>query len=143
MLIDFIEDSKWMKYKIIVDDETVKINLLKELIIDEDNITQQVLEHPRVFGFLSRVHKYLVKQAKRAEINRKKVRAQRMEYLQKNGVSITGSKEMVDKDKQYVDAHHKQIELEYKRDTLESILESFKHRKDLMQTLSANIRSER
>lgn len=142
-LVDFIEESKWMRYKIVAGEETVKINLNKELLIDEDSITSEVMDHPRVYGFLTRVHKALVRDAKKSELSRKKMKAIRVENLINGGYSISGSKEAVEKDPKYIVAVNKVIEAEYRRDTLEGILESFKHRKDLLQTLSANLRSEK
>lgn len=141
-LIDFIEESKWMKYKIIVGDETIRIDLNKELVIDEDNISNEVSDHPRIYAFLSRIHKLLVRDCRRADINRKKIRSKQLDKL-KQSTSVAAAREQVEGDPIYLKAYHTMVDLEYKRDTIESILESFKQRKDLLQTLSANLRSER
>lgn len=142
-LIDFIEESKWMKYKLIVEGEAIKLNLNKELFIDEDDITKQVVDHPRIFAFLSRIHKELVRAAKKADINRKRVRAKRIDQLVNDGESVTKAREKVEYDKIYLKAYSSQLNAEYKRDTLADIIEAFKQRKDLMQTLSANLRTEK
>lgn len=142
-LIEFVEESRWMKYKITTGEEVVKINLNKELLIDEDGITDEVMDHPRIHGFLTRIHKDLIRGAKKAELFRKRIKAIRMEALIKSGQSISGARESVEKDPQYVGAVKRCIDREYERDTMEGILESFKHRKDLLQTLSANLRSEK
>jgi hypothetical protein len=142
-LINFIEESKWMKYRITVGDEEVKIDLNKELVIDEDDLTNQVLYHPRLFGFLSRIHKTLVRDAKIAELNRKKVKATRIDFIMGSGGGVSAARESVEKDQIYIKSVVSVIKAEYRRDTLESILDSFKQRKDLIQTLSANLRSER
>lgn len=142
-LIDFIETSRYMTYLIIVGNEKVKVNLNKELIIDEDELTKEVMEHPRILGFLTRVKADLIKEAKRADLNRKRIKAKRIDAIIQNGSSISGAKEKVESDKRYIVAVKEAIEAEYNRDTLEGILESFRHRKDLIQTLSANVRSEK
>lgn len=142
-LINTLEESKWMRYKLEIEGEILKVDLQKELLIDEDELTQEVMAHPRVYGFLTRIHKVLVRDAKRAELERKKTKATRIDYLVSQGQSVSGAREAVEKDKKYVVCVEKLITAEYKRDTMEGILESFKHRKDLIQTLSANLRSEK
>lgn len=142
-LVNIVEESKWMRYRISTGDEVVKINLSKELLIDEDRITKEVMEHPRIFGYLTRVHKFLVKEAKNADLKRKKVRAIVLEKLVEEGNAVTRAREIIDRDPRYLKAAKGAIEAEYKMDTLAGILEAFKHRKDLIQTLSATLRSER
>jgi len=139
-LINFIEESRFMKYKIQIGGETIKINLAQELVIDEDGLNDEAKIQPRIFAFLSRIHKRLVREAKLAEVDKRKVKATRIEQLEKE-LSTTAAKAKVEGDRKYLQALRIQIEWEYKADTLESILESFKQRANMIQTISANVRN--
>lgn len=128
-----------MRYTLQVGDEIVKVNLYKELEIDEDNLNEAMANHPRILAFLGRVHAEMLKKVKLLEITRKEKKSERIMKLAES-ISITQAREQVDSDEEYVKITKKLISLEHKRDELERILEAFRHRKDLLQTLSANIR---
>jgi hypothetical protein len=139
-LIDRIEGSRFMKYLIKVGKEDVKIDLFKELAIDEDNLNEQANYQPQIFGYLHRVHKALVKKSKEADVDRKAIRATRIKHMTEVH-GVTRARELVESDPKYIKAYKHMLSLEMQRDTLEGILDAFKQRASMIQTISANVRN--
>lgn len=140
-LIDNINKSQFMKFKIVLGGETIKIDLNKELKIDPDGLNEEAMIQPQIYAYLGTIHSRLVREAKAADENRKAVRARRTEEIKTSeSISASAAEKTVYSDNAYMEAAKALRNWEYKRDCLEKMLDSFKQRASMMQTISANVR---
>ncbi len=139
--------SQVMEVYIELGDEVFKFNLNEELQISEERINQETLNQASSYAFLSMVHKKLIKAARDAEMEAKKTRAQ--QYLNwKQDINPDTDKPYNDEQcsshaevsQKYQTALKRWTEIQEKCNVIETCVKSFEMRKDLIQTLSANIR---
>lgn len=148
-LYKFASYSSLMNIVISYGDEDFKFNLHNELVVDENRVNQELQEQPSAYAFLSMLHKKMIRKAKDKEREMNKVYS--IMYLKyKNEVdentnrpiSNDVAKEKAISSKRYQEAVKEWIEADHQSGTLDSCVESFKQRAQLIQTLSANIRKE-
>lgn len=128
-------------------DETFKFNLNEELMISEEKINNETLVQSSSYAFLSMLYQKLIKASKDAEMEAKKTRAQK--FLNwKQDINPETQRPYNDEtascyaevDKKYQEVLKKWLETQEKCNFLGACVKAFEMRKDLIQTLSANIR---
>lgn len=148
-LIKYAKKSKLSIVKILVGKEMVKFNLHEELRVDEDIINDEVVGNTQIFAYLNMVYNELNKRNKLLELRNDKYKSLLYSRFLKDKNPTTGrpySKEYIglemNKDIKYIRYVQEIIEAEKQLDDVKSCIESFKQRKDLIQTVSANRRAE-
>ena len=136
----YASKSKLMVVEVLWGDELIKFNLYKELRIDENNMDHELKEHASNYAFLSMLHKKLIIKAKWQERETKKIRAIRHIKLRAIKDTVKEAEIALEKDKVYLKAYKKQLEVEDIKETIEVCVKAHEERKDLLQTLAANLR---
>jgi len=131
-----------MDIKIKLNDKVYAFNLDKELKISENRVGIHLMNQARSYAFVSMLHKKLIIKARdqQREISRAKDAAisKWAETMQ-----ITAAKAKAANDLKVKKLENDLMQIEEARDTIEVCVRSFEMRKDLIQTLSANIRKEK
>lgn len=131
-----------MDIKIKLGDKVYAFNLDKELKMSENRVSIHLMNQARSYAFVAMLHKKLIIKARDQQKAISRARDLAIsKYLSDNGV-------MAAKAKSANDPRVKKLEddllhIEEARDTIEVCVRSFEMRKDLIQTLSANIRKEK
>lgn len=143
----YAAESRLMNIRIRYGEDVYSFNLYKELIVDENKINNEIKDQPSGYAFLGMLHKKLIRKAKDRERELEKIYAQLFVNCKKKIDPSTGKlysndvvKEMVILDSQYGEALKIFLKAQDDRDDIETCVRSFEERKDLIQTLSANIR---
>lgn len=129
--------------------ELVSFNLSRELKIDEDTIDHQLTTQPTHYGFCLLLHKKLLTLFEEAKVDRKRVYGRKLLYAKENKqmngrpFSDDAAKAWVESHKEFVAASMKCIKLKDQADVLFSCIKAFEQRKDLLQSISSNRRSEK
>ena len=153
-LIRYSKTSSFLNLQIKYDDEVFKFNLYEELQVTEVKINSELKEQPSVYAFIAMLHKKLIKKAKDQKKQKDTVFAQRYihyktqkttKYFQDNQKQPADDlcKAFVEADKLYIRECLRLHRVEEQRDDLEVCVLAFEQRKDLIQSLSANIRKEK
>jgi len=145
-LYKYAETSKVMEIKVSYNGEVFEFNVYKELKIDKENMIKQLKNHATSYAFVAMLHKKIL--IKHKELHKKlSAKKTRMIPIVKKNKGYTSLKEaeayLVTKDKKVKSMERSVLELEELKDLLEVCVRSFEIRKDLLQTISANIRNER
>lgn len=148
-LIDIARKSRIMDISIDYNGEKIEFNLSQELAVNEMVINKEIKHQPTHYGFLSMLHKGLIKNKDTYEKQYKKAWAKA--YLSKKQKidSTTGraysndvAKEYANSSKRYLSLLTKYNKAKHDMGTIGSCVESFEQRSSLIQTLSANKRKE-
>ena len=148
-LNDYSKGSKLMNIKVKYGKEEFKFNLYKELIIDENTLNRELKEQPSLYGFLTLLHKKLIriKEDKETEVN--KIYADVYIDMKNNRNQLTGKpnaddlcKQTAIADTDYNNAKKVLSKATEQANIIGSCVRSFEQRKDVIQTLSANLRKE-
>jgi len=149
-LKDYASSSKLMNVRIKYGEELFKFNLFEELVINENKISSEIKDQPGVYGFLLLLHKKLVRISKDLEVEVDKKYAELYVSFKRETNPETNkpyadefSKQMALEDKDYNDMKKKYNEAEEKANIIYSCVKSLEVRKDMIQTLSANLRQEK
>lgn len=143
----FAKVSDIMNIQVNYGGEDFHFNLYEELSISEERRTRELKEQPSSYGFLSMLHKKLIKikkeyekdlnkcyaslySSKKEKINPKTNRVYDKEYVH----------ELVIMNKIYQAKLRRFLEAEHNVEILEVCVKSFEQRSNLLQTLSANER---
>lgn len=143
-LVKFAESSNIMNLRIKYRKEIFEFNLDEELRIQENNLDSHLKGHVRSYAFLSMLHVKL--KMKHRDIQ-KEVQRLKQKYLsQYKGEfkTVTQAEAVMYANKP--DLKEKEDEVlrtEELRDLTEVCVKAFEQRKDLLQTLAANIRKEK
>lgn len=141
-LIEYSSTSSIMDIKIKLNDKVYSFNLDKELKISESRVGVHLMNQARSYAFVAMLHKKLIIKARdqQREISRAKDSAvsKWAETMQ-----ITAAKAKAANDLKVKKLENDLMQIEEARDTIEVCVRSFEMRKDLIQTLSANIRKEK
>ncbi len=139
--------STIMEIYIELGDETFKFNLNEELVISEQRIESEIMSQSNSYAFLSMLHKKLIKATKDAEMESSRTYSQQYLNWKQDIDQETGkpynndqAKAYAEVSKKFQEAQKKWVELQEKCGALEACVRAFEMRKDLIQTLSANIR---
>jgi len=143
----YASTSSLMDVKITYGEETFEFNLFEELVVNENKINQEIKEQPSSFAFLAMLHKKLlrVSKDKKAEMEKAYARAY-MQYKTKIDPETQrlypkeSAKELATKSPIYQQAIKKYHQAEEDWGVMDACVRGFEQRKDLIQTLSANIR---
>lgn len=139
--------SSIMEIYIELGDEVFKFNLNEELMISEQRIESEIMTQSNSYAFLAMLHKKLIKATKDSEMESSRVYSQ--QYLNwkqdidpetQKPYNNDQAKAYAEVSKKFQDAQKKWVELQEKCNVLETCVRAFEMRKDLIQTLSANIR---
>jgi hypothetical protein len=135
--------SKLMDINITYGKENFKFNLYEELQIIETKKDEQIKGHTQAYAFLLMLQNKLQIKAKDLETQRKKTKAKRLMALRNTSESVKVAEINIDSDKKYLQAAYESLGAEEVLGIINACVESYTVKKELLQTLSANIRKER
>lgn len=148
-LSQFAKKSDLLKIKIQYGKKAYEFNLYDELAMDEDNINKGLKTHITSYAFLAMLHKKCIKAKQQLEAQRKQIYARKYEAFKDQKNESTGrpfSNDLVDlkiqKSPSYIKITDQMFEAIHQCEILEVCVRSFEDRKDIMQSLSANLRKE-
>ena len=148
-LLKYSKRSKLSNVTIIVGKEVITFNLHEELGVEEDTINDELVGNTQIFAYLNMVYNKLNQHTKILEMRFDGYKSKLYSKLIQSKNPATGraySKEFIglemNKDLKYVRYRTQIIEAEKQLDDIKSCIDSFKQRKDLIQTASANRRAE-
>jgi hypothetical protein len=129
--------------------EIIKFNLYKEVSINDDDISGELIIQPKIYSFLLMAHKQLIKN--HAEIELEANKAYNKAYIKYKTLNNPATsrpypdeyaKAKAENNLKYLKLQRQSIDLKYQLNRIESCVRSFEQRKDILQTLSANRRKE-
>jgi len=143
----YAEKSKLMNIHIKLGEELFKFNLFEELVVDENIINDELKTQPTVSGFLGTLHTKMdrIKEDKEAEMEKVyyelfvKYKKQKNDYGRPNSDDM--AKSMALSNKKYQRAAEEYRTARENSTLIKVSLQAFEQRSYLIQTLSANIRS--
>ena len=142
-----ISKSSLMNIDITYQKEKIRFNLFEELSINEGKINKEIKEQPSYQGFLGVLLSHLNKKAADEKQSLKRIYAKYFDLYKKKIDSNTNraySNDRVDSLILGKGKYIKQLELvskiNFEVEIIESCVNSFDSRKDLIQSLSANVR---
>ena len=149
-ILKYAQSSTLMDIDIQNSGERIRFNLFREIQISTSIISKEIKDQPSYYGFLTMLHKNLLKLLGEAKIKEKKAFASA--YL-KNKAGINKetnrpnsddvAKQKAELDISYLKAQQNLLNIQYDTNRVEACVRSFEQRKDMLQTLSANRRKER
>lgn len=129
--------------------EKISFNLLNELRVSEESINTELKLQPSKYGFCLLLHKKLLTQYELLCKQRKKLWG-KLFYEAKETKGANGrlmsddlAKAYVEKHKRYIEVTEACIKAKDDADTIYACIKSFEQRKDVIQTLSSNLRNEK
>lgn len=127
--------------------ERVTFNLVEELKFNPDIINDDLKKQPIKYGFCLLIHKKLLTHWERLKAERKRVYGKlyfKAKERKLNGRAYSDDlcKAWVEKHDDYIKATEACIRVKDWADQLFSCIRAFEQRKDLMQTISSNMRKE-
>lgn len=147
-LLNQARKSNLMRVVIQLNGEEIAFNLYTELRIDEDLVMDSLKIHPQQYAFLSILHKNSIKEVSDLEAELDTLKGELYtRYKTQPGIGARAkSKDLaiadLESDKTYLKAITRLNEAKHSKNILETCVKSFEVRKDLIQTLSANMRKE-
>lgn len=143
----YAEKSRLMDVSISYGDEDFHFNLFAELVIDENTINNELMVQPSSYAFLSMLHKKVLRIAKDKKAETEKIYANKYVLYKKQIDTDTNrqnpketAKELAIRSKDYQNSLQEYHKAEEDAGIIEVCVKAFEQRKDLIQTLSANIR---
>lgn len=144
------QKSSLLDINIKINNELIKFNLLEELEISPKNVNQEIMEQPSHFAFLSlaMVKAKTIMDKKRSKLEgiRNSIFTEYKDDIDKN----TGRPYSNDLAEAYITEQDEYREAlkEYQKSEneflqIKTCVDAFQQRKDLLQSLSANIRQEK
>ena len=141
-LIEFSSTSPIMDIKIKLNDKVYAFNLDKELRISENRVGAHLMNQARSYAFVAMLHKKLIIKVRDHQKHIARVRDLAISN-HTDSMGIMAAKAKSANDPQLKKLEDELMHIEEARDTIEVCVRSFEMRKDLIQTLSANIRKEK
>ena len=141
--------SKFLDIKIVYNGEKVNFNLVHELRVSPDLINDNLKSQPGYYGFCLLLHKKLLAQFERLKMERESIYGRL--FLKAKSTKTMGSRPYSDDAaKAWVESHkeYKQITLNCIKaredaDCIYAAVKGFEQRKDILQSISSNVRSEK
>ena len=129
-------------------DESFSFNLFEELQINESLIMRELKNNPSSYGFLTMLHKKLIRKKKDTELEKDKLYAS-LHIKAKQNTELFGKvptkediSQMVENTKSYQIMRADHIKVVHDCDIIEACVRAFEQRASLLQTISANLRKE-
>lgn len=125
-----------------------RFNLFEELQVSEDSINKELKTQSSSYAFLTQLLVHLEKLSKELEMEQKAAWAKSYSIFKEekgnNGRPLTDdlAKAKADKSKTYITAHKAWLNALFQKGIIQKAVVSFEQRKDLIQSLSANLRNE-
>lgn len=148
-LIRYAQKSELMNLTITYDGKVYKFNMFEELSVNEDVINKELKEQASSYFFLTRLHKTVIKQYELLEAKKNRTWATLYVRYKSEVNKLTNRpnsddlvKELVEKNKLYSKIINETILIKNQMEILTSAVRSFEQRKDLIQSLAANVRKE-
>lgn len=126
-----------------------RFNIWEEVKITEANVESEIKGQASRYAFVFTLHKKLLAKFETKKHERKaafgRLLSQAKSKVQKNGRPYTddAAKGWVESHKEYVGLTRECIQIREQADVLLGCVRAFEQRKDLIQTLSSNLRKER
>lgn len=141
-LTDYASKAPFMNVAIEIDGQTYKFNLDIQLKIHETKLTTELKEQPRAYAFLCMLRNKIIQQAKKKEkqLERKKNNLF-IEWKAKTD-KVTEATKNAATDKEVLKLEDELDTIKNLRSVLDICVNGFEQRKDLLQTLSSNLRTE-
>lgn len=139
--------SKVLNIKVRYGSELVHFNLATELRITEEKLNTQLKTQPGYYGFCLLLHKKLLSIFETKKMERKSVygrlflNAKENKTMNGRPYSDDSAKVYVESHKQFIAATTECIKAKDDADQLYACIRAFEQRKDLMQSISSNIRN--
>lgn len=142
-LIKYAETSSIMEIKIKYNDQIFAFNLDKELRVSETNVAIHIKTQTRGYAFLAMLHKKLMIKVRDEQKALNRYKYGRLAEIKPKFSTLKEAEANMSSDKKLLQLENDLLHLEEARDTIEVAVRAFEMRKDLIQTLSANIRKEK
>jgi len=146
-LLNIISKSELMNISITYQNEKINFNLFEELSISEGKINQEIKDQPSYQGFLGVLLTHLDKKHSDEKQSLKNIHGKYFEMYKNKKDEATGrplSNDRVDAKILEKDKYIKQLarvnKAKFEIGLIETCVNSFNSRKDLIQSLSANVR---
>lgn len=129
--------------------EKVIFSLMKELTVTPDLINDDLVGQAKKYGFCLMLHKKLLTQFEKDKVQLNKVygelffRAKSLKHEGGRPYSDDLAKAWVEKHPRYIKAQLACIKSRDDADTIYSCIKAFEQRKDLIQSISSNLRNEK
>lgn len=146
----YVKTSKLLDIRVKVGSGTIKFNLFQELSINTKKINDELKEQPTHFAYLS-LAMIKLKRARDIEENLlKKIKDSIFIEYKSDTDPQTGriysndlAESYITQDEEYQEQLEKFLEADNNYQIVKTCVDSFIQRKDLIQTLSANVRQEK
>jgi hypothetical protein len=142
--------AAFLNIKIQYGEEKVAFNLYEELKISPEKINDELMRQPGYYGFLLLLHKKLLTEFERAKTKRNKTWGKLYLKAKEMKSTATGRLFTDDMAKAYVEKHPEFLDIteacivaKDNADTIYSCVKAFEQRKDLIQSISSNLRNEK
>ena len=129
--------------------ETIKIDLNEELSISETRINKELHDQPTHFAFLSMLLVKMKKELTKSQVDLDKIKGELFIEYKRSIDQETGrpySNDLAEAnvllEEDYMKAQNRVIEREEQFGIVKAAVDAFNQRKDLIQSLSANLRKE-
>lgn len=142
-LIKYAESSDIMNIKIKYNNQVFDFNLDTELKVSESNIATHLKNQTRSYAFIAMLHKKLIIKVRDEQKAFNRIKGEELASLAAKSGAKWKAEAEISSLPRLVKMERNLLELEEARDVLEVAVRTFEMRKDLIQTLSANIRKER
>lgn len=146
-LISIIEKSQLMNIDIVYQNEKIRFNLFEELSISESKINREIKEQPSYEGFLGVLLAHLEKKLADEKQTLKGIHGKYFELYKDSKDPNTGRplsndrvEGKINNKKKYITQLNRVNKVKFEIGLIESCVNSFSSRKDLIQSLSANVR---
>lgn len=126
-----------------------RFNLFEELEISESSLNKELKKHASSYAFLTMLRTHLLKEVKRLEALKKstysKIYSQQKKKTGAGGRPLNDdlAKANAESHSKYKSVIKRLIEAEHNYSIIHNAVTAFETRKDLIQSLSANMRKER
>jgi len=144
------KDNDFLNFSVKVDGKLVKFNILTEVRINEDDLTHELLEQPKVYAFALGLRARLLKEKQSAELEVEVSYGKAYKRLKNKNNPKTNrawtnddAKVLAELDKDYLEAKGKVITYTSHYNKVDALCKALEQRVSVMQTVSANKRKER
>lgn len=150
-LSDIARKSKIPLINLKVNGELISFNIYQESKINEDNLNSELKKQPSLYSYLTTLNNELTQICEDQEVEVERIYSKRLLfykieenfYSKKHGkVSDKMAEVLVNQDEIYIAAKIKLNRLKKDKFNVYSAVRAFEQKKDILQTLSANVRKE-
>lgn len=143
-LLQYAESADIMNIKIQYNKQTFAFNLNEELKINEGNLNTNIKGHARSYAFLAMLHvKLVMKHRDQMKIVKRMKDEHMVKYKPLYKTVTEAEAVMYKKHPSLKKAEDEMLEMEELKDVIQVCVKAFEARKDLLQSISANVRKEK